>query len=124
MQAFRDRLSSWPDDEFFHKKNASNVGTPDFLSLASHEYAETVLPPKELAMQLVDAALTAHRYLSIVHVPNFYTSLDLLYDLGEANYGVAEERLLPLLFAILAYGSLYAELEDAESDWESTVSQG
>ena len=75
-------------------------------------------------MQLVDAALNAHRYLSFVHVPSVYTSLDLLYDLGEANYGVAEERFLPLLFAILAYGSLYAELEDAGSDWESTVSRG
>lgn len=124
MQAFRDRLDSWPDDDFLRMKNASNAGTPDFLSSASHEYTETVLPPKELTMQLVDAALNAHRYLSFVHVPSVYTSLDLLYDLGEANYGVAEERFLPLLFAILAYGSLYAELEDVGSDWESTVSRG
>lgn len=124
MQAFRDRLNSWPDDDFLHEKITSNSGTPDFLSSAPQESAETVLPSKEFATQLVDAALDAHRFLSIVHRPSFYTSFDLLYDLGEADYGIAERRFLPLLYAVLAYGSLYVEFELMGWDWEATVSQG
>ncbi len=124
MQGFKDRLNNWPDDDFFHEILTSTSSTPDLLASVSQKSTDITLPSKELAAELVDAALDAHSFLSIIHRPSFYASFDLLYNLHEVDYGIAEKRFLPLLYAVFAYGSLYVESGPFGLDWVETVSRG
>lgn len=68
----------------------------------------TDLPPKKIARILCDNALIdASALLRVVHLPSFYKSFDRVYEITPENYGNAENTFLPLLYAVLALGSLF-----------------
>ncbi|KAL5388762.1 hypothetical protein DPSP01_002868 [Paraphaeosphaeria sporulosa] len=77
--------------------------------------AGTDLPPKKIARTLCDSALVdASAMLRVVHLPSFYKSLDRIYDTTPENYGNAENTFLPLLYAVLALGSLFPKANNQE----------
>ncbi|KAF2449753.1 hypothetical protein P171DRAFT_199257 [Karstenula rhodostoma CBS 690.94] len=77
--------------------------------------AGTDLPPKKIARALCDNALIdASAMLRVVHLPSFYKSLDRIYEITPENYSNAENTFLPLLYAVLALGSLFPKVTNQE----------
>ncbi len=86
------------------------------------------LPSREEARQLCDGAINdGCALLRIVHQPSFMKLLDRIYDKSPKSYGDEEGRFLPLLYAVLALGTLFAKHEDSELDrlgYENAIGQG
>lgn len=86
------------------------------------------LPPRTVARALASNALDdACALLRFVHKPSFYTLLDRIYDLAPEAYGDRENRFLPLLYMVLALGSLFAKTDQSELDkagYACAITQG
>lgn len=87
----------------------------------------TDLPPRHVARQLVDMAINdAAALLRVVHEPTVWKSFDRIYDLQPENYTNDDNMFLPLLYAILALGSLFSK-DGRELDnkgYETAIDQG
>ncbi|PVH97557.1 hypothetical protein DM02DRAFT_78411 [Periconia macrospinosa] len=87
----------------------------------------TDLPSKKEARRLCDKALIdAGALLRVVHLPSFYKSVDRLYETSPENYTNTENSFLPLLYAVLALGTLFSK-NDSETDqshYEATIDEG
>lgn len=71
------------------------------------------LPPKKIARALCENALIdASAMLRVVHLPSFYKSFDRMYEITPESYGNAENTFLPLLYAVMALGSLFPNTAD------------
>ncbi|KAI9663980.1 MAG: hypothetical protein M1821_007471 [Bathelium mastoideum] len=86
------------------------------------------LPPKHCALQLCNHALNdATALLKVIHHPTFYRLLDRVYECGEENIGNTEQKFLPLLYAVLALGCLFASDEHSTLEkygYEDAIEQG
>ncbi|KAI9679830.1 MAG: hypothetical protein M1817_004844 [Caeruleum heppii] len=86
------------------------------------------LPSKDVAQQLVSNTLEdACALMRFVHRPSFDVMFDRIYDLPPDGYGDEENRFLPLLYAVLAVGTLFAKTEQSELDrsgYENAIDQG
>jgi hypothetical protein len=58
-----------------------------------------------------NALVDASAMLRVVHLPSFYKSLDRMYEITPENYGNAENTFLPLLYAVLALGTLFPKVK-------------
>lgn len=68
------------------------------------------LPEREVALRLCSNALDcACALLRILHAPSFYEMFDRIYDTPPENFGDEENRFLPLLYSILALGSMFMD---------------
>ncbi|KFY89057.1 hypothetical protein V498_06543, partial [Pseudogymnoascus sp. VKM F-4517 (FW-2822)] len=68
------------------------------------------LPDREHALRLCSNALDcACALLRILHAPSFYEMFDRIYDTPPENFGDEENRFLPLLYSILALGSMFMD---------------
>jgi hypothetical protein len=66
------------------------------------------LPPLETARHLCDMAINqAAILMRCVHWPSFQKQLEHLYEVGPENYGNEENKFLPLVYSLLAFGTLY-----------------
>jgi len=91
-----------------------------------HSSPHQDLPSKEAAKLLCDLAINdASSLLRFVHVPSFSRSLDRMYEISPENYGNDENTFLPLLYAVLAVGSLHAK-DDAidRKGYKSAIDEG
>ncbi|KAF2657041.1 hypothetical protein K491DRAFT_714785 [Lophiostoma macrostomum CBS 122681] len=86
----------------------------------------TDLPPKKEARILCDYALIdAGALLRVVHLPSFYKSMDRIYETQPENYNNAEHTFLPLLYAVLALGTLFSRRsEESEGGYEASIDEG
>ncbi|MCJ1261011.1 hypothetical protein MMC22_000875 [Lobaria immixta] len=86
------------------------------------------LPTKDCARSLCGYALDdACALMRFVHQPTFYTMLDRIYDVQPEYFGNEENRFLPLLYAVMALGCLFAKAEDSQlqiNGYESAIDQG
>lgn len=70
------------------------------------------LPSKEEVRDLCYYSLNcATCLMRIVHVPSFYESLDSIYDKSYENLSPEETHFLGLLYAVMALGCLYRNLD-------------
>lgn len=70
------------------------------------------LPNKEIARGLCEHALDdACASFPFIHKPTFYHMLDQIYAVPPENFGNDENRFLPLLYATMALGCLFAKAE-------------
>lgn len=68
------------------------------------------LPSKEVAMRMLDSGLNdASSLLRIVHAPSFYKMVNKVYDTPPESYSQEENQFLPLLYSVLAVGSLFSK---------------
>jgi len=75
------------------------------------------LPSKDVALQLCDLAINdASSLLRVVHAPSFFEKVDHLYETSPDNYNNDDHTFLPLLYAVLALGTLFSKTEDGELD--------
>lgn len=89
--------------------------------------AATDLPSKREARALCDNALIdASALLRVVHLPSFNKYLDRIYEISPENYGNAENTFLPLLYSVLALGTLFSksDTELDQPDYEANISEG
>jgi hypothetical protein len=86
------------------------------------------LPSKEVALNLCDIAINdAASILRIVHYPTFMKQLDSLYDTPHENYGNEENVFLPLMYAVMALGTLFSKDDATDLDrkgYESAIAEG
>jgi hypothetical protein len=88
------------------------------------------LPSKEQARALCDNAIEdAGGLLRVVHYPSFLKQLDDVYEISHDHYSNEENVFLPLLYSVLALGTLFARDELGEQDldekgYESAIAEG
>ncbi|KAL5397902.1 hypothetical protein PMIN06_006234 [Paraphaeosphaeria minitans] len=100
-----------PPSQVLDSPNSAHPSPADSTVLP----AGTDLPPKKIARTLCESALVdASAMLRVVHLPSFYKSLDRIYEITPENYGNAENTFLPLLYAVLALGSLFPKINNQE----------
>ena len=67
------------------------------------------LPPKDVAKTLCNNTLnSACALFRFMHQPTFYEMFDRIYDIPADNFGDDENRFLPLLYIVLALGSMFS----------------
>ena len=72
------------------------------------------LPSKDCARLLCENALDdACAVLRFVHQPTFYAMFDRIYGLSIHEMGPEEKRFIPLLYAVLALGALFATADQS-----------
>ncbi|KAF3800288.1 Activator of stress protein 1 [Colletotrichum gloeosporioides] len=88
---------------------ASAASSPFDASLAT----APELPPKEVARKLCYYSLNcATCLIRVVHVPTFYELFDRVYEKSHEDYTKEEHRFVGLLFAVMALGCMYANLDE------------
>jgi hypothetical protein len=75
------------------------------------------LPPKDQARSLCYYSLSCATCLvRIVHVPSFYAKFEQVYDKAPETLSLEESRFLGLVYAVLALGCMYKNLDDATTN--------
>ncbi|KAF2837783.1 hypothetical protein M501DRAFT_920741, partial [Patellaria atrata CBS 101060] len=84
------------------------------------------LPSREIAKAICEHALNdASALLPVVHQPTFFKAMDQFYDTPPEQYSNRENSFLPLLYAVLALGTLFATEESKRSSgYESAIHEG
>ena len=86
------------------------------------------LPPKHCAQLLCENALDdAGALLRVVHQPTFYIMFHRVYDRPYDEFTDAEHRFLPLLYGVIALGSLFARADQSQLQtfgYENAIDQG
>ena len=90
----------------FSDSPRSNLDSPsEIVSPNTHD-----LPSKSCALDLCRGTLQeACSILRFVHQPTFYKGLDRIYQLPSDQWGSEEIRFLPLLYSVLAVGSIFSQ---------------
>ncbi|KAJ0327803.1 hypothetical protein COL5a_005777 [Colletotrichum fioriniae] len=93
-----------------------NLDSP--ASAASSPFDSTMstapeLPPKDVAKSLCYLSLNcATCLIRIVHVPTFYQMFDRIYEKPYDDYTKEEHKFLGLLYAVMALGCMYRNLDE------------
>ncbi|XP_014560655.1 hypothetical protein COCVIDRAFT_34294 [Bipolaris victoriae FI3] len=116
LRQFDDMFQILPDasPSFKQRTMSYDASSPSALSIAGSTSSaiNVALPSKEEARTLCDNAIIQYTaMLRVVHLPTFYEQMERVYKVAPENYGSAETSFLPLLFAVLALGTLYSENE-------------
>ena len=86
------------------------------------------LPRKDSTLRLCANALDdACAILRFVHQPTFYAMVDRVYDRPSEDLGSYDIKFLPLLYATIALGTLFATNERSElvsNGFDSAIEQG
>ena len=86
------------------------------------------LPREHCARLLCGNALDdAGAMLRIVHQPSFYAMFDRVYSKRSEDLGDDENRFVPLLYGVIALGSLFCKAEQSqlmEKGYENAIDQG
>ena len=86
------------------------------------------LPPRECAVLLCENALDdACALMRVVHLPTFWDKFNRAYTLPPEQYRNAENKFLPLLYVVLALGTLFAKAERSHLQkwgYENAIEQG
>ena len=73
------------------------------------------LPPKEQGMYFCELMMgDACSLMRFMHKPTLWKMFHRIYDRPEAEWGNEEHRYLPLLFALMAVGTMFAKSEDSK----------
>lgn len=88
------------------------------------------LPPKDEARALCDNAIEdAGALLRVVHYPSFLKQLDAIYEGSHDEYSNEENIFLPLLYSVLALGTLFARDDAGQQEldnkgYETAIAEG
>ncbi|KAJ5118392.1 hypothetical protein N7448_010101 [Penicillium atrosanguineum] len=122
IEGFKHGLGDWAYDSS-HTRLSTVFSVPGLFDTSRKPPVDVILPPREVANKLVEAALDAQILFCVIHRPSFNNLINLIYSLDQTNYSIQEWRFLALFYAVLAYGSLFVDLcEDQEHDALSQAS--
>lgn len=97
------------DSSVTHPRLPIHASVPGLFHSDARNSVDVPLPPRDQAMRLVEAALDAQVLLHIIHRPSFDFSFHMIYSLEPSEYSLRERRFLPLLYAVIAFGSLFID---------------
>ncbi|KAK1243091.1 hypothetical protein MKX07_003719, partial [Trichoderma sp. CBMAI-0711] len=97
------------DSSVTHPRLPIHASVPGLFHSEARSSDDVPLPTRDQAMRLVEAALDAQVLLHIIHRPSFDFSFHMVYSLEPSEYSLRERRFLPLLYAVIAFGSLFID---------------
>lgn len=113
LRGLKEEIGAWPGDDT-PRNLPTAFSVPGLFITERGSRCGVALPPIHRATKLVQAALDAHILLNFVHRPSFDRLFHLVYSLEPSEYSSKERQFLPLLYALLAYGTLFSQqVEDA-----------
>ena len=123
IRGLQEKLGDWPVDVFsrFSRIGPLQPSLAGLSQMYSQKCDDLHLPARGEAVALVQAALDAQILFCVVHRPTFESSFNLVYSLEPSEYSSKEKRFLSLLYATLAYGSLFVEPEAQETGYEQVI---
>ncbi|KAH3669041.1 hypothetical protein WICMUC_005104 [Wickerhamomyces mucosus] len=96
--------------------DSNNFNLQDFLSSIPQQMdgeIKIVLPPKEIALKLIyktwNEACVLFRFY---HRPSFLRDFNSLYETSPSQYSPHQSRVLPLIYSVIACGSLFAQRDN------------
>ncbi|KAF3055344.1 Activator of stress protein [Trichoderma lentiforme] len=112
LRGLKEEIGAWPGDDT-PRNLPTAFSVPGLFITERGSRCGVALPPIHRATKLVQAALDAHILLNFVHRPSFNRLFHLVYSLEPGEYSSKERQFLPLLYALLAYGTLFSQqIED------------
>ncbi|KAL6875984.1 fungal-specific transcription factor domain-containing protein [Trichoderma longibrachiatum] len=106
MEELMEKLG---DSSVAHPRLPIHASVPGLFHSDARHSDDVPLPGRDQAMRLVEAALDAQVLLNIIHRPSFDVSFNMIYSLEPSEYSLRERRFLPLLYAVIAFGSLFID---------------
>ena len=83
----------------------------------------TDLPPEDIARNLCTLSIQETAVLlRAVHLPTFWRSFKRIYTISPDNYIDEDHRFLPLLYSVLAVGTVFGT--DQDEEYESAIDHG
>lgn len=77
------------------------------------------LPPKDEGMYLCELTMSnACSLMRFMHKPTLFKHFHRIYDTPDSQWGNEEHRYLPLLFALMAVGTMFANSNDSKFQQE------
>ena len=120
IQGMRDKLRDWHGDTT-RKRLPVNNQLASLFDIDSRAAGNVPLPVKQHALKLVEAAFDAQLLLYFIHRPTFDSTFNLIYSLESSEYTWREERFLPLLYAVFAYGGLFVTSKPHDAGYEEMI---
>jgi hypothetical protein len=115
-------LKSRPMSQVFYSPRSVNDSPLD--SSSTH----TEMPSKDVALKLCDIAINdAASILRVVHYPTFLKQVDRLYEVPQESYGNEENVFLPLMYSVMALGTLFSKDDNGDLDrkgYENAIVEG
>ena len=97
----------------YHIESPKSMSISESPSEWSMVHAD--LPPKEEGKHLCELMLSdACSLMRFMHKPTLWKMFHRIYDTPDSDWGNEEHRYLPLLFALMAVGSMFATSEDSK----------
>lgn len=120
MEELMEKLG---DSSVTHQRIPIDSSVPGLFQSDARYSDEVPLPGREQAMRIVEAALDAQVLLHIIHRPSFDVSFNMIYSLESPEYTLREKRFLPLLYAVLAYGSLFIDPYAERLEYDEVITR-
>jgi hypothetical protein len=124
LERMRDKLGDGIDLSKSSRATAVQDPMPQLFDPAPSSIEPANLPSREEARRLVDIALDAFPLMCVTHRPTFENHLNLIYALDPKDYGPKESQFLPLLFSVMAVGSLFAHIDKNGNRRKQATAQG
>ncbi len=123
IRGLQEKLGDWPGDVLSRLSRINPLQTPlaGLSQVHSQQCDDVQLPARGKAVALVRAALDAQILFCVVHRPTFESSFNLVYSLEPSEYSSKEKRFTSLLYATMAYGSLFVETEAQETGYDEVI---
>ncbi|ETI29613.1 hypothetical protein G647_02066 [Cladophialophora carrionii CBS 160.54] len=123
IQRMRE-VRNWAGAEVHRRLRRSDGQLPSLFEPDYGLAATAYLPSKERSRTLIDAALDAYALTPILHRPTFDYSWNVIYSIEPSQYTADELRFLPLLYAVLALGCLFAQADAQKSSRDTAKADG
>ncbi|KKY15914.1 putative c6 transcription factor [Phaeomoniella chlamydospora] len=95
---------------------------------ATLPFANVELPPRDVVKALCRNALDdCCALMRFIHQPSFYEKLERLYNTDPDHYTNADMKFLPLIYLVIAVGSMFSTADDNRLDadgYEKYIGQG
>jgi hypothetical protein len=85
-------------------------------ALPSNDHVEIriILPPREIALKLIYKTWSESCVLfRFYHRPTFITDFNSLYEINPAEYSNHQNKILPLIYSVIAVGALFSKGDNA-----------
>jgi hypothetical protein len=123
IQRMRE-VRNWAGAEVHRRLRRSEGQLPRLFEPDYGLAATTYLPSKERSRILIEAALESHSLLPTLHRPTFDYSWNVVYSIESSQYTADEVRFIPLLYAVLALGCLFAQADTQKPSRDNAKAEG
>ncbi|KIW72945.1 hypothetical protein PV04_01103 [Phialophora macrospora] len=123
IQRMRE-IRNWAGAEVHRRLRRSDGQLPRLFEPDYGLAATAYLPSKERSQTLIEAALDAYSLTPILHRPTIDYSWNVVYSIESSQYTANELRFLPLLYAVLALGCLFAQADAQKSSRDFAKAEG